>query len=432
MKKWLMLMCGILAMTLTGCASGSGDEQPNESGPKKVVLSVHTASEYYKSAKAEFEALHPNTTIEIKEYKSEGGNAEADFEKYVQTTNTQILSGKGADLIDLNVAGLQVGKYVNKNALVNLTELMEQDKSFNKDHYYMNIFEHAKMNDGLYVLPTRFFLDTLLGDREAITASQLQIDDKHWTWSEFAQAGKQLHEKNGRYAIGNTPPEQMLGYLVTDNYTELVDSSTSNAKFQSPFFIDMLGQVKDMYDDKVITTDPLGIGEAYFYPLLLLSPSDYFTESISFFKQGKVYRKPHTSEQPSGVSFRGANPIAINANSKVKPEAWEFLKFLLSDQFQSKADQQGFAVNKLANEKVMNQLVEKGKVSSVTGEDVPVTATGMEILKQMIADASIFIQEDSKIQSIISEEAVAYFSGQKSAEDVASLIQNRVTTYLNE
>ncbi|TVX89708.1 ABC transporter substrate-binding protein [Paenibacillus agilis] len=430
MKKWLMLMCVILAITLTGCAVGN--EQPKGDGRKTVVLSVHTASDYYKSAKAEFEALHPDTVIEIKEYKSEGGNTEADFEKYVQTTNTQILSGKGADLIDLNVAGLQIGKYVNKHALVNLTELMEQDKSFNKDHYYMNIFEHAKMNDGLYVLPTRFFLDTLLGDNEAITAAQLEIDDKHWTWSQFAQAGKQLHEKNGRYAIGNTPPEQMLGYLVADNYSQLVDSSTSNAKFQSPFFIDMLGQVKAMYDDKVITDNALYVGEAYFYPMLMFSPSDYFTESVSFFKQGKVYRKPHTSEQPSGVSFRGDNPIAINANSKVKPEAWEFLKFLLSDQFQSKPNQQGFAVNKSANEKAMNQLLEKGKVSSVTGEDVPVTAADMEILKQMIADASIFIKEDSKVQSIISEEAVAYFSGQKSAEDVANLIQNRVMTYLNE
>ncbi|MCR8844518.1 extracellular solute-binding protein [Paenibacillus sp. SC116] len=430
MKKWLMLMVGILAISLTGCASG--DEQQKEGGPKKVVLSVHTASDYYKSAKAEFEALHPNTVIEIKEYKSEGGNAEADFEKYVQTTNTQILSGKGADLIDLNVAGLQVGKYVNKNALVNLTELMEQDKSFNKDHYYMNIFEHAKMNGGLYVLPTRFFLDTLIGDSEAITAAQLQIDDKQWTWSQFAQAGKQLHEKSGRYAIANTPPAQMLSYLVTDNYSQLVDSSTSNAKFQSPFFIDMLGQVKAMYDNKVITADPLGVGEAYFYPLLLLSPSDYFTETVGFFKQGKVYRKPHTSEQLSGVSFKGANPIAINANSKVKPEAWKFLTFLLSDQFQSKPNQQGFAVNKSANEKVMKQLLEKGKVGSHTGVDVPVTAADMEMLKQMIAEANIFVKEDDKIHSIINEEATAYFSGQKSAEDVANLIQNRVTTYLNE
>ena len=36
------------------------------------------------------------------------------------------------------------------------------------------------------------------------------------------------------------------------------------------------------------------------------------------------------------------------------------------------------------------------------------------------------------ISNIISEEAGAYFSGQKSARDVASVIQSRVQVYVNE
>ncbi len=40
-------------------------------------------------------------------------------------------------------------------------------------------------------------------------------------------------------------------------------------------------------------------------------------------------------------------------------------------------------------------------------------------------------QEDAVIQ-IISEEASAYFSGQKGIEDVTGVIQNRVQLYLNE
>ena len=37
-----------------------------------------------------------------------------------------------------------------------------------------------------------------------------------------------------------------------------------------------------------------------------------------------------------------------------------------------------------------------------------------------------------EVENIIKEEASAFFSGQKTAEEVAELIQNRVTTYLNE
>ena len=39
---------------------------------------------------------------------------------------------------------------------------------------------------------------------------------------------------------------------------------------------------------------------------------------------------------------------------------------------------------------------------------------------------------DSSICDIVSEETSAFFGGQKTAEEVADLIQNRVTTYLNE
>lgn len=41
-------------------------------------------------------------------------------------------------------------------------------------------------------------------------------------------------------------------------------------------------------------------------------------------------------------------------------------------------------------------------------------------------------RRDSGINAIISEEAATYFSGQKSAKEVAEIIQNRVQNYLDE
>lgn len=39
---------------------------------------------------------------------------------------------------------------------------------------------------------------------------------------------------------------------------------------------------------------------------------------------------------------------------------------------------------------------------------------------------------DSQLEVILNEETPALFAGQKSAEEVADIIQNRVRTYLNE
>ena len=39
---------------------------------------------------------------------------------------------------------------------------------------------------------------------------------------------------------------------------------------------------------------------------------------------------------------------------------------------------------------------------------------------------------DQKVYEIVSEEAGAYFEGQKSAKEVAGIIQNRVSNYIAE
>lgn len=66
------------------------------------------------------------------------------------------------------------------------------------------------------------------------------------------------------------------------------------------------------------------------------------------------------------------------------------------------------------------------------GSVIPVQKADIDMIKQMLADAITPQKNDSKIQQIIEEEAKAYYSSQKSAQAVADLVANRVTTYLNE
>lgn len=55
------------------------------------------------------------------------------------------------------------------------------------------------------------------------------------------------------------------------------------------------------------------------------------------------------------------------------------------------------------------------------------------MLKQTISSANkLRSKKSSKIEDVITEESKSFFTGQKTAEAVAKLIQNKVTTYLNE
>ena len=49
-----------------------------------------------------------------------------------------------------------------------------------------------------------------------------------------------------------------------------------------------------------------------------------------------------------------------------------------------------------------------------------------------LLDSSTTARGGGQISSIVAQEAEGYFSGQKSAADVAALIQNRVSVYLAE
>ncbi|MBE9918311.1 hypothetical protein G8C92_30390 [Paenibacillus donghaensis] len=58
--------------------------------------------------------------------------------------------------------------------------------------------------------------------------------------------------------------------------------------------------------------------------------------------------------------------------------------------------------------------------------------SGLAKFKQIVQDADQYTGLDGKVIFIVGEEAPSFFGGQKSAEEVAKLIQNRTTTFINE
>ncbi|MEH6994947.1 extracellular solute-binding protein [Neobacillus drentensis] len=384
---------------------------------------------------------HPNITIELKSFASGGGGMSLlELEKYVSQTTTEVLSGKGADLFVLNDQSLPIDQYIDKDAFVDLNQYIEKDTSFDKSQYYMNILEQSKINGGLYVLPTHFSLGALFANQEAISKTGVQIDDRHnWTWSRFTEISKQLKVKGTLDSVMQVSPSGILNPLVfsDENYDQLVDTEKKEAKFDSPLFIDLLKNVKKMYDDGVLSDYKLNspITETYFLSSPIYSANDYATRSAIYYQNTKIYEIPHSSEKETGITFDGYDRYAMNANSTVKMEAWDYLKFLLSYEMQTQSIRNMFSVNIEANEKAFTDVIE-GKIDNggKVGKRgaVTVSESSIEPLKQMISEANTQIRWNEKIRTIIEEESKSYFSGQKSAESVAEIIQNRVMTYLNE
>ena len=174
-----------------------------------------------------------------------------------------------------------------------------------------------------------------------------------------------------------------------------------------------------------------------------------------------LYRVPGASGM-----FSSSSMYAINRNSQHKAESWEFLKTLLSDEVQSNITQGmaqkrggqgdnvsnlftgllgGFSVNRNAQQRKAQQVLEaaqNGKVrmtmmlnspnGSIALSPAQLNTADLDCINTLIEELDTFAKVDARISAIVEDETKAFFSGDKTAEETAGLIQERVSLYLGE
>ncbi|MCM3628323.1 ABC transporter substrate-binding protein [Paenibacillus glycanilyticus] len=421
-------------------ASATTNAAADSGGHKTIVFSVFWPDEQYEQAAKAYEAAHPDVTIKLEYGLSEPYNndssreqTDADIEKFTTSTNAAMLSGKGPDLLDLRY--LAADDYERHHLLENLGTRMDGDKSFRRTDYFANVLGGEGSANGPFSLPLSFSLGGMVGDEAAIAATGVTFDDRTWTWDDFMKAGRELVAAKGKYNAAIVSGEGMLvggsdyfvRSVVADNYSRFVDETNRKASFDSADFTGLLKQIKGMYDDGIVGSTERG----YFTNVSILSPEDYLTTLNVFGDDTTFYVKPHADEEAAGTSFETRSDIGINANSKVKDAAWDFLKYMMDH------TTIGLPINKERFANAIQQLKEKGSITPPTigsqhSTPFKVDNAKLDLLEGFAEAASRKKNRSGKVLDIISANTAAFFAGQKSAEDVGKLIQNKAMTVLNE
>jgi multiple sugar transport system substrate-binding protein len=156
----------------------------------------------------------------------------------------------------------------------------------------------------------------------------------------------------------------------------------------------------------------------------------------AIFSEGVQLLKP-----PGNVFFSTDSMYGISSKSSNQELAWEFLKFLVSDDMMT---QGGMPINKGVLPQIaqnFTQAIQKRGGRMIIKDDgipaqsitlQPPTQEDVDYMENLLSKANVYIGTDQKIISIVQEETAAFFTGQKTAETTAQLIQDRVSTYLNE
>ena len=379
-------------------------------------------------------------------------NTDDDYTLGSQQLDRDVISGNCPDIISLSTG--HQDKYIAKGALADLSTLMEKDDSISQDNLVAGALKAYTSDGKLYGMPYSFNVQTL------IASVKLVGDRTAWNMADMAQVIEGLDDTVT--VMEYTTQVGFLQQMVYQNMNQFVDYGKATCSFDSDAFKQLLtASAKLPTEDELYgdNSDEATISSDDGYQMLqsgdLLMTTSYISgDSYSLKEFYGIYNNKdfgmvnigYPTDEGSGVQVSVSGGLAISAKSKYTDVAWDFIKTLLSDDFQG--DQWNFPVTKSALDKALAEAMEQDYYTDENGEKVyydqstyigdteytlsPLTQEQVDDFKAMVDGASVGGNYDTDIMDIINEESAAYFSGDKSAEDVAALIQNRVSIYLGE
>ena len=144
--------------------------------------------------------------------------------------------------------------------------------------------------------------------------------------------------------------------------------------------------------------------------------------------------------------------LCISSSCQNKDAAWSFLRSMLTEDYYD-SDRRyiyGYPLNKAAYDAAEAKAMEKQYTTDPeTGEQVEQSVGGWgwddlyveiyamseeeaQALRELIASVKYSYSYDKTIMEMITEECSSFFAGEKTAQETAALIQNRVSIYVNE
>ncbi len=461
MLKRIIGLVTVLLILLGICACSSSEEAIKDSknlkNKKTLSIALLYSDRLLENTITKFEAAHPDIKIEAKDYEGafsseklssstveeESNRSRQAQESYMKAINTGLMAGNGPDIID--TLTLPYKKIADKNVLVNMSELIKNDKNFDISKYQQSLLNSCKYNGNLYIMPINFYITNLFGINKNIMIKEgINIDSTKWTWEDFFDIAQKIKKdingdgKLDQYALPKMSAKEIFNYIYDNRNFINYDNHTSN--FDCIEFIELLNFAKDFPTETVCSptmditklhkkTDPGTIG---FIPVDFMGYASFVYDQALFNGEVEYLNMPLYNGKRNPKSFIPYRSFAINRKSGLKVEAWEFIKLLLSDEVQNRADMQGFPVNSFALQEDANRFIGDNN-NFYEGRNVKaLTLSDVDRINKMISEIKTAAYVDNKAEKIVSEGAKEFFSGKKTAEEAAKQIQNKINIYLGE
>ncbi len=392
-----------------------------------------------REAIVEFNRTDPDYRIEIIEYGTDeltGG---------MEQLNADIVSGNAPDIFALPL-GYSLSMYSSKGVLEDLNPYLDSDASVNRADLQENILDAFETEGQLYALPVTFMLYSVMG-RTSVVGEQ-----DSWNLEEMMAVVDSIGDDSKVFYTSSK--SGVLNFCLRANHDILVNWDDSEKGFDRETFIKILEFADRFTDDDQFDPNDLNVlvnglmeGDIQLFDTTVIDMSVHQLYN-SLFGEPVTY-VGYPSENGSGSLAGSMSLMAISSQSNHKEAAWRFISSLLTEEYQENPSLVlGLPIRKSSLNKRLERAKEATYVTDENGnqqEQPVVVPLGDQVLEMyaatdedvqavlsLIAEAEKMLDQDEQITAIISEEAQTYFSGGKTAEEVADVVENRIRLYMDE
>ncbi len=429
---------------------GTLTKTPAEELPERTILTLGAVylDSTVEDAVIAFNRKSDTYRITLVDYNSY--NTDEDYSAGANQLDKDIISGACPDILCLGDTDGSVRKYISKGVLADLTPLIEADQDFSLDDLLSGPLQSFRSDGKLYGMPYSYDLITLLASKKLVG------DLDSWTYQDMTEIVDSLGEDVT--ILEGVIQTELLTTLARYNMDEFVDYSNATCNFETEDFETLLSlcarlpEDYDYYssdDDVVVYTDPyqeVQSGDTL-ATTHWISGSYGIQEMYAYNVDNGFTVIGYPTSGGSGAVLNIYGSLGISAKSTHQEGAWEFIRTMLDDSVQ--LEQWELPVTVSAMDQILAETMEQPSyVDEDTGETVyydnsfwigeteytmePLTEAQAEAFKELVNGATTAGNYDEDLMTIITEEAAAYFAGDKTAAEVASLIQSRATIYLGE
>lgn len=446
-----MILILVAAMALSGCAGGksAADTAPggggtDSGGGGQVTITHYTIDSpdrtFIEQLVPEFEKQHPNIKVKVEK---------APYEQFDSKLQTLIAGGNSPDVTSHYGYG-GFAEYYNKGMLLDLTDLMKED-GFDAATYSIpkELMEIYKVNEQTYGIPVNIYVTLMMYNKDMFDAAGLpyppsDYEDKSWTFDKMVEYAKQMTVVSDdiaktQYGLDFAWSERDMKplYFGAEPYSK--DTWTnggvpSETYFDSPEVIDAYNKLFDLiFKEKVSPTsewsksvagqngDPFVAGKIG----MTVGGSWILAGSNDFpFKVGVAAVPWGGNDKVRSNLF--VDPLMILKDSKHPKEAFEWIKYLLTDEIQEKSIELSGG-NPPVNTKAAEAYYKH--FEGIEPEDVKKVIEGST--KYGFESYNHLVVHYSQINDMFINEMQPIETGHKTVEEVMPVIQKKVTEILN-